>query len=64
MVCNLLSATRRRYNDIGARAPWGMSFFSMLIPILMLIPLLSSSLNRWNQFGPPPHGKKTYTTSV
>lgn len=61
IVLNLLVATRRRYNDIGYSKPWGMSFFSLLIPIFLLLPLLAPSINRWNQFGPPPAGKKTDT---
>ncbi|ACX90166.1 heat shock protein DnaJ domain protein [Pectobacterium parmentieri WPP163] len=64
MVCNLLSAVRRRYNDVGVRAPWGMSFFSLLIPVCLLIPLLAPSLNRWNKFGPPPRGKKADTDTT
>ncbi|WP_420064643.1 molecular chaperone DnaJ [Pectobacterium colocasium] len=63
-VLNLLIATRRRYNDLGVSAPWGMSFISVLIPIGMLIPLLAPGINRWNQFGPPPAGKKTETDTT
>ncbi|MGQ5287886.1 J domain-containing protein [Pectobacterium actinidiae] len=58
MVLNLLIAARRRYNDIGSSTPWAMSVFSILIPIFLLLPLLAPSLNRWNQFGPPPASKK------
>ncbi|MEQ9921566.1 J domain-containing protein [Pectobacterium brasiliense] len=61
IVLNLLSATRRRYNDIGSNMPWVMSFFTLLIPLFLLLPLLTPSLNRWNQFGPPPAGKKAET---
>ncbi|KML71574.1 J domain-containing protein [Pectobacterium peruviense] len=64
LVCNLLSAARRRYNDIGSNTPWVMSFFTLLIPLFLLLPLLTPSLNRWNKFGPPPHGKKTETDTT
>ncbi|MFP9228738.1 J domain-containing protein [Pectobacterium cacticida] len=58
LALNLLIAARRRYNDIGMNAPWGMSIFSLLIPLFLLLPLLAPGINRWNQFGPPPHDKK------
>lgn len=64
IVLNLLSATRRRYNDIGSNMPWVMSFFTLLIPLFLLLPLLTPSLNRWNQFGPPPAGKKVETDTT
>ncbi|MEQ9889377.1 J domain-containing protein [Pectobacterium zantedeschiae] len=64
IVLNLLSAARRRYNDIGSNTPWVMSFFTLLIPLFLLLPLLTPSLNRWNKFGPPPHGKKTETDTT
>ncbi|WP_395303066.1 hypothetical protein SIM97_01740 [Pectobacterium zantedeschiae] len=63
-MLNLLSAARRRYNDIGSNTPWVMSFFTLLIPLFLLLPLLTPSLNRWNKFGPPPHGKKTETDTT
>ncbi|MEQ9944946.1 J domain-containing protein [Pectobacterium aroidearum] len=64
IVLNLLIAARRRYNDIGSGTPWVMSVFSVLIPLFLLLPLLAPSINRWNQFGPPPAGKKTDTDTT